>query len=315
MTTTHAAQHFRMQSRKRGGERGSEERGRTCVLFYFYTKKKPVIMPYIVGSYATSPNLYALEHPPLAYNPATEKAFYAGLAANPLVGEYELVVVDSAQVLCFFFFPFFWCVFFNAPFFAVHFPLQRLRRRAWWWYWLAELLKLRGMASRTSGWWTEGPSPKIHPTANTHKFNFTSIVSNGNMCFGFSSSFCTHARTGGLEVQLDDKGAMHCFDEAAFLAEFVPGSWNAVLTCIGGTMHNVGASAAFGLASADADGRQAAIAFAKKAHAAVQRWNARPGAAAAGKMIAVEIHSAPNNTKEGASSSEAAFTESLIEIM
>ena len=42
---------------------------------------------YIVGSYATSPNLYALEHPPLPYNPATEKAFYEGLTANPLCGK------------------------------------------------------------------------------------------------------------------------------------------------------------------------------------------------------------------------------------
>lgn len=164
---------------------------------------------YVLGSYATSPNLYALEHPPLAYDATKEQAFYDGLAANPLCG--------------------------------------------------------------------------------------------------------------ALEVQLDDKGAMHCFDEAAFLAEFVPPRWGAVLTCIGGTMANVGASAAFGLASTNVEGRTAALDFAKKAHAAVQRWNARSydgvDQSTVGKMIAVQIHSAPNNTKPGASSSTEAFTESLIEIM
>lgn len=164
---------------------------------------------YIVGSYATSPNLYALEHPPLPYNPATEKAFYEGLTANPLCG--------------------------------------------------------------------------------------------------------------GLEVQLDDKGAMHCFDESAFLAEFVPAKWDAVLTCIGGTMANVADAPTFGLASTDDDGRKAALEFAKKALAAVKRWNARSyngvDQSKVGKMIAVEIHSAPNNTKPDASSSSAAFAASLAEIM
>ena len=44
---------------------------------------------YVLGSYATSPNLYALEHPPLAYDATKEQAFYDGLAANPLCGEYS----------------------------------------------------------------------------------------------------------------------------------------------------------------------------------------------------------------------------------
>lgn len=50
-------------------------------------KRSKMSGKYIVGSYATSPNLYALEHPPLPYNPATEKAFYEGLTANPLCGK------------------------------------------------------------------------------------------------------------------------------------------------------------------------------------------------------------------------------------
>ena len=93
---------------------------------------------FIVGSYATSPNLYALEHPPCPYSPDREARFYDGLAAM-------------------------------------------------------------------------GP------------------------------------RCGGLEVQLDMQGSMHCFDEEAFLSSFARPRWAAVVTCIGGTMGNVGANAKVGL--------------------------------------------------------------------
>ena len=41
---------------------------------------------YFVGSYATSPNLYSLEHPPQAMEPGREAAFYKGLAALDLCG-------------------------------------------------------------------------------------------------------------------------------------------------------------------------------------------------------------------------------------
>ena len=85
----------------------------------------------------------------------------------------------------------------------------------------------------------------------------------------------THASAGGLEVQLDAKGQMHCFDEAMFLSRFAKLEWEAVLTCVGGTMGNIGADATFGLASNDEAGRNKAIAFAKVALAAVQRWNNR----------------------------------------
>ena len=42
---------------------------------------------------------------------------------------------------------------------------------------------------------------------------------------------------------------MHSFDEAQFLAEFARPHWKGVLTCIGGTMANVGANSAFGAAA------------------------------------------------------------------
>ena len=164
---------------------------------------------YIVGSYATSPNLYALEHPDsgLSYQPSAEKAFYAGLAD-----------IDGCA---------------------------------------------------------------------------------------------------GLEVQFDGT-SMHCFDEATFLSEYADPKWKAVLTCIGGTMGNIGRNPKFGLASTDPAGRAEAIEFAKAALAAVKRWNARPPSKAggsAGKVIAVEIHSAPNTTKPGAAASTEAFAQSLTELL
>jgi hypothetical protein len=119
-------------------------------------------------------------------------------------------------------------------------------------------------------------------------------------------------RCRGLEVQFDGSAKMHAFDEDWFLRHAVRPEWNAVLTCVGGTMANIGTSATFGLASDDAKGREAALAFARKAQEAVVRWNNR--AEGAGKVIAVEIHSAPNVTKPGASSSADAFTESLVEL-
>jgi hypothetical protein len=115
----------------------------------------------------------------------------------------------------------------------------------------------------------------------------------------------------GLEVQFDGS-VMHPFDEAWFLTHGVHPEWNAVLTCVGGTMGNVGASAAYGLASTDAAGRAAALEFTAKARDAVLRWNSR--AEGAGKVIAVEIHSAPNTTKPGSSASAEALTESLVEL-
>jgi len=120
----------------------------------------------------------------------------------------------------------------------------------------------------------------------------------------------------GLEVQLDHEGQMHCFDEKLLLEKMLRPDWCAVLTCIGGTMHNVNNGVpGFGLASTDLEGRKAAIEFAKKALAAVGRWNKRPNREATGGVLAVLIHSAPNNTKEGSKGSTESFVESLKELM
>jgi len=117
----------------------------------------------------------------------------------------------------------------------------------------------------------------------------------------------------GLEVQCDMAGNLHAFDEESFLAKWAHPRWSAVITCIGGTMGNVGASAVFGLASTDDAGRRSALDFARLAQQAVGRWNAR-GDGSGGRVVAVAIHSAPNTTKEGSSASVEAFAASLQEM-
>lgn len=130
----------------------------------------------------------------------------------------------------------------------------------------------------------------------------------------FYAGLAECALVDGLEVQVDGNGNMHGFNEPQFLSEFANPRFCAVLTCIGGTMGNVGADPAFGLASTDDAGRRKALDFAKQALACVSRWNTR--SATAGRVLAVEIHSAPNTTKEGAASASVeAFVESLVEML
>ena len=80
----------------------------------------------------------------------------------------------------------------------------------------------------------------------------------------------------------------------------------------------VGRNPNFGLASTDPAGRAEAIEFAKQGLAAVDRWNKR-GDGACARVLAVEIHSAPNQTKEKdgklAAGSVDAFVSSLVELM
>ena len=115
----------------------------------------------------------------------------------------------------------------------------------------------------------------------------------------------------GLEVQLNPAGSMHSFDEQIFLDEYVSPHWCAVITCIGGTMGNITKNPRFGLASDDTRGRLDAIEFAKEALAAVTRWNSR--GKGCGKVLAVQLHSAPNQMK--GSSSSASLRKSLETLM
>jgi hypothetical protein len=141
------------------------------------------------------------------------------------------------------------------------------------------------------------------------------VAYDGDREAAFYDGLAALSTVGGLELQLDRAGTLHCFEEARFLREFARPRWKGVLTCIGGTLASLAADPAFGLASTDEAGRLRAVEFARKAHAAVQRWNARPGASeAGGNMVAVEVHSGPNTTK-GTPSSAEAFARSLRELL
>ncbi|MBM3545560.1 MAG: DUF4862 family protein [Alphaproteobacteria bacterium] len=111
----------------------------------------------------------------------------------------------------------------------------------------------------------------------------------------------------GLEVPLT--GALHPHDEA-WLLRALKKDWDFVVTCIPGTMQTLVKDKTFGLASDDAAGRRAAVAFASKARDAVGRINAAVGRKA---VIAVEVQSGPTQGG-GGKGSAGAFTESLAEI-
>lgn len=90
----------------------------------------------------------------------------------------------------------------------------------------------------------------------------------------------------------------------AWLAAQLPAHWEAnTITAIPGTMQNVGKNAAFGLASTDPDGKQAALEFTEQIRQCVVDLADKKGK----KVIAaVQLHSAPTN---GANAP--AFTASL----
>jgi hypothetical protein len=112
----------------------------------------------------------------------------------------------------------------------------------------------------------------------------------------------------GLELPFT--GALHRSDEAWLFARLRPG-WDYVVTLIPGTMGRLAGDRHFGLASADAAGRQAALAMARDAQAAVARLNQAAGRAA---VIAVELHSAPSRGAAGGVGEGEAFARSLAEI-
>lgn len=103
-------------------------------------------------------------------------------------------------------------------------------------------------------------------------------------------------------------GKLHSEDDDWFLANIDP-NWRFVFTCIPGTMAALSEMPTFGIASTDENGRKAAIAFLAKARDAIAKLNAhcsRP------VVAAIQIHTAPNQSKAGASA--AALKQSLIEI-
>jgi hypothetical protein len=112
----------------------------------------------------------------------------------------------------------------------------------------------------------------------------------------------------GLEVPFT--GALHRSDETWLFAR-LRRDWDHVVTLIPGTMGTLQKDKAFGLASADESGRQAALAMAREARAAVARLNEAAGRAA---VVAVEVQSAPSRGPAGGTGTADAFARSLAEI-
>ena len=112
----------------------------------------------------------------------------------------------------------------------------------------------------------------------------------------------------GLEYPFT--GRLHPFDDDWLLCNLEP-AWDIVLTLLPGNMDRLAIDPLFGLASDDASGRVAAVAFAAEARAAVARLNQAAGRR---RVVAVELHSGPRRGVAGVSSSAAALTASLVEI-
>ena len=115
----------------------------------------------------------------------------------------------------------------------------------------------------------------------------------------------------GLEIPLHANGllAQSPEQEAALLRaiSMFPGC-RSVLTLVPGTMAQLSTMPAFGLASSDERGRNAALAFARLACAGVERITD-----AGGSIVGVEVHSAPRRAY-GLNASGAALTASLVEM-
>lgn len=107
----------------------------------------------------------------------------------------------------------------------------------------------------------------------------------------------------GLEIPFRDGPG----EDARWLAAQMRGRFTrSVITLIPGTMVRVGASGTFGLASADQDGRRAAIGFLREARVAAEELNQLTGEQS---VSAVHIHTAPSTTAVGEM-----FARSLDEI-
>lgn len=118
------------------------------------------------------------------------------------------------------------------------------------------------------------------------------------------------ARTDVRGLELPFTGALHRSDEAWLFAR-LRRDWEHVVTLIPGTMGRLQAHPHFGLASADESGRQAALAMARDALAAVARLNDSVGRTA---VFAVEVQSAPSRGPAGGVGQAEAFARSLAEL-
>jgi hypothetical protein len=112
---------------------------------------------------------------------------------------------------------------------------------------------------------------------------------------------------GGLELPFT--GTLHRDNEPWLLRQLAP-HWQYVVTLLPGTMQQVAARPGWGLASTDEPGRQAALAFVRRAADAVARLNDHLGRQA---VLAVEVHSAPS-AQPSTPTAVQAFTDSLRQV-
>lgn len=111
----------------------------------------------------------------------------------------------------------------------------------------------------------------------------------------------------GLEIPY-----VHGLGDLPWLARQLAPAWDRnVVTGVGGTMVRVWDTGTFGLASTDATGRQAALAFTRQLRDAVE---ALREAAGRDVVAGVEIHSAPSGA-HGTAHSPQAFGESLAQVV
>ncbi len=104
-------------------------------------------------------------------------------------------------------------------------------------------------------------------------------------------------------------GALHRRDEGWLISQIRP-EWSLVLTTLPGTMDRLAQDPRFGLASADADGRERALDYIESARLAVEKLHRALGRRA---TAAVLVHSAPR-PGAGAKASLEGFADSLTRL-
>ncbi|ENC9772353.1 TPA: DUF4862 family protein [Citrobacter koseri] len=96
----------------------------------------------------------------------------------------------------------------------------------------------------------------------------------------------------------------------AWLLRHTPGNWQIVVTAIMETMRRRGENRGFGLASSNEDQRQACVAYYRHLYQKITTINA----ASAGKVIALELHAAPQADNPNVAQATDAFARSVKEI-
>ena len=120
---------------------------------------------------------------------------------------------------------------------------------------------------------------------------------------------CLKAMTNVEGLEHPFTGSLHPVDDDWFLANISP-NWHYVFTCVPGIMNALSNNPHFGLASTNEVGRQEALAFMKKACAAITKLNTH-----CNKQVVkcIQLQTAPNRSK--GESSAAKLATSLQELL